>query len=382
MKATLRVVESIAAITADDWNRCALTVSENVNPFVQHEFLSALEDSGSVGKNTGWLPRHIVLEKAGRVEGVAPCYLKSHSQGEYVFDHGWADAYQRAGGEYYPKLQIAVPFTPVTGPRLFAAAPADRIQLASAIRDLCTSNDLSSAHMTFATSEEASLLEGLDWLLREDIQFHWQNKSYATYDDFLATLASAKRKALRKERRGFSELEISFQKLTGRDITATHWDHFYEFYMDTGARKWGRPYLTRSFFSLIGERMANQILLVMAVREGRFIAGALNFLSNDTVYGRNWGCVENHPFLHFETCYYQAQDFAIENKLKTVEAGAQGEHKLSRGYVPVKTQSLHFLAHPGLRKAVANYLREERQAVAENREYLADHTPFRTERGE
>jgi uncharacterized protein len=377
MARQLRIVDNISRISPADWNRCAASASASTNPFLQHDFLAALEDSGSATPETGWAPQHLVLEVEGKVAAVAPCYLKFHSQGEYVFDHGWAEAFQRAGGKYYPKLQIAVPFTPVTGPRLLAATPQDRALLAAGAIEFCASRNMSSVHITFVTTGEGHQFADTNWLLREDTQFHWHNQNFGNYGEFLATLSSAKRKALRKERKAVSEMGISFEHLTGQDLTETHWDHFYEFYMDTGSRKWGRPYLTRRFFSLVSERMASSVLLVLAIRNGKYIAGALNFVGSDTIFGRNWGCIEHHPFLHFETCYYQAQDFAIARGLKTVEAGAQGEHKLSRGYLPVKTQSLHYLAHPGLRKAVANYLEAERQAVAENQSALNEHAPFR-----
>jgi predicted N-acyltransferase len=294
--------------------------------------------------------------------------------GEYVFDHAWADAYGRAGGAYYPKLQVSVPFTPATGPRLLAATAENRLALTEGLVALCAQRKASSVHMTFATETEANESQ---WLKRNDIQFHWMNNGYTSFADFFASLSSAKRKNMRKERKSVTDMGIVFEQVTGDDLRDTHWDHFYEFYMDTGSRKWGQPYLTRKFFNLIHERMKNDVLLILAKRGGNIIAGALNFVGGDTLYGRNWGCSENHPNLHFETCYYQAIDFAIARGLKRVEAGAQGEHKLARGYVPVKTHSLHYLAHNGLSRAVADYLEHERRAIDENQQVLAAHVPFR-----
>jgi predicted N-acyltransferase len=372
----IRALSSLSQISAEAWNDSAASTGAAFNPFVSHEFLNALEKSGSATARTGWAAQHLVLEVAGEVCGVVPCYLKSHSMGEYVFDHGWADAFARAGGNYYPKLQISVPFTPATGPRLLAATPEHRAALAQGIIDLCTEHKASSAHITF--TREAEALEST-WLKRNDLQFHWLNAGYASFDDFLASLASAKRKNLRKERKSVADAGITFEQLTGDALQPHHWDNFFKFYMDTGARKWGQPYLTRSFFDLIHHTMRDKILLILAKRDSNTIAGALNFIGGDTLYGRNWGCIENHPNLHFETCYYQAIDYAIANGLKCVEAGAQGEHKLARGYVPVKTTSLHHFAHPGLGRAVANYLEEERRVIAENQEILKEHLPFKRE---
>jgi uncharacterized protein len=374
MTLTLRTLRSLKEIAATDWDA---QTDVAANPFLKHGFLSALEESGSATAKTGWSPSHLVLEDRKEVVGVAPCYVKNHSQGEYVFDHGWANAFQSAGGSYYPKLQMSVPFAPVTGPRLLAQQADHRKALADGVIALCENNGVSSVHMTFVTDVEAAALTEPAWLLRQDIQFHWHNKDYKSFDDFLGQLASAKRKNLRKERKTVADLGITFDHLTGKDILESHWDIFFGFYMDTGSRKWGRPYLTRTFFSLIGERMADDIVLIMAKRAGSYIAGALNIRGRDTLFGRNWGCSENHPCLHFETCYYQAQDFAIAHGLKTVEAGAQGEHKLARGYVPAVTQSLHYLSHPGLRRAVADYLKSERQAVQHDGALLAEHAPFR-----
>jgi uncharacterized protein len=373
-------VASVAEIPAADWNRLANPQGAPFNPLVTHEFFLALERSGSATARTGWAGRHRVLrDEAGAIAGIAPCYLKSHSRGEYVFDHGWAEAFERAGGRYYPKLQVAVPFTPVTGPRLFAATQQHRAQLAQALITQCTEDRASSVHVTFLPQSECAELANPRWLTRTDIQFHWHNAAYTNFDEFLRSLSSQKRKNIRKEREQVREAGISFLQLTGRDISETHWDHFFQFYMETGSRKWGSPYLTRRFFSLIGESLSEYILLVLAVRAGRIIAGALNFIGGDALFGRNWGAIEHHPCLHFETCYYQAIEFAIARRLQRVEAGAQGPHKLARGYLPQTTYSLHYLAHPGLSRAVSNYLEAERAGVAEEAEALAGHSPFRHE---
>ena len=381
---TLKTVAGMSDFTPDEWRGLAGTSRDesetSYNPFISYDFLSILEESGTVSGRSGWKPQHLRLEDAsGRLIGAVACYLKSNSQGEYVFDHGWADAFERAGGRYYPKLQASVPFTPATGPRLLAAAgdEASRLSLAAGLKAVTDQLGLSSAHVTFASDADIDTLAGAGFLVRTDQQFHWRNDGYASYDDFLATLASRKRKALRKERAAAVEHGITIDRLTGEDLTEAVWDDFFRFYMDTGSRKWGRPYLNRRFFSLIGERMADDVLLVMAKRNGRYIAGAINFISSDRLFGRNWGCIEDHPFLHFEVCYHQAIDFAIERGLKVVEAGAQGEHKLARGYMPVTTRSAHYIAHPGLRRAVADYLERERQEVAEIGAYLEDHGPFR-----
>ncbi|GAA4114595.1 GNAT family N-acetyltransferase [Aminobacter aganoensis] len=382
----VRVVSSIGEFSRDEWNSLSgtskTTSGSRYNPFVSYDFLTIIEESGCAVTKTGWQGHHLRLENAdGTFLGALPCYAKSHSQGEYVFDHGWADAFERAGGRYYPKLQASVPFTPATGPRLLTVSGAGAEQaksaLATALRSVADGVGVSSAHVTFAEADEVDILEATGFLRRTDQQFHFINEGFASYDDFLATLASRKRKALKKERREALAEGISIERLTGRDITEAHWDDFYAFYMDTGGRKWGRPYLNRKFFSLVGERMADDVLLVMARRGGRYIAGAINFIGSDTLYGRNWGCIEDHPFLHFEVCYHQAIDFAIERKLAVVEAGAQGQHKLARGYRPVTTQSAHYIVHPGLRRAVGDYLERERREVAEIGDYLDDHGPFR-----
>jgi predicted N-acyltransferase len=383
---SIRIAAGIGAFTRAEWDSLGGTArgdTENgYNPLVSFAFLSALEDSGCAVRRSGWQGHHLRLETArGKLLGAVPCYLKSHSQGEYVFDHGWSDAFERAGGRYYPKLQCAVPFTPVTGPRLLVSKSEDsrtvKAGLAAGLKAVTEKLGVSSAHVTFALEKDVEALEAAGFLHRTDQQFHFFNEGFSTYDDFLATLASRKRKAMKKERREALANGISIDWLTGKDLTEKAWDDFFAFYMDTGSRKWGRPYLNREFFSMIGERMADDILLVMAKRGGRYIAGAINFIGSDALYGRNWGCIEDHPFLHFEVCYHQAIDFAIDRKLKVVEAGAQGEHKLARGYRPVTMHSAHYLAHPGLRKAVADYLERERREVARMGEYLEEHTPFR-----
>ena len=352
------------------------------NPFISHDFLSSLEASLSATRTTGWQPQHLLVEgPAGEILAAAPCYLKSHSRGEYVFDQGWAEAYERAGGSYYPKLQVSIPFTPATGRRLLvkpgAQAEAAKAALAAGLVALCERCGASSVHATFLPDDEWRFLTARGFLQRIDQQFHWDNAGYVSFEEFLSALAARKRKLIRRERRDALTSGISVHWLTGSDLTEGIWDAFFAFYMDTGSRKWGRPYLTRPFFSLIGEKMRDRILLVMAKRGGHFIAGALNFIGSDTLFGRHWGAVENHPFLHFELCYYQAIEYAIANKLKRVEAGAQGEHKVARGYVPLTTYSSHYIADPALRQAVADYLKRERAYVQAAGEELAAFTPFR-----
>ncbi|MBX4972404.1 GNAT family N-acetyltransferase [Rhizobium lentis] len=383
---SIRVERSFTAISPESWSRLSgaskACSTLAYNPFVSHAFLSSLEESGSATAETGWLGHHLLLETdRGELIGALPGYLKSHSQGEYVFDHGWADAFERAGGRYYPKLQCSIPFTPATGPRLLVAEGLQRLPIQSAIaeslKEVVRRLGISSAHVTFVPDDEIGVFEMDGYLHRTDQQFHFINEGYADHEAFLETLASRKRKALRRERRAALENGISIDWLTGRDLTERIWDQFFKFYMDTGGRKWGRPYLTRTFYSLIGERMADDILLVMAKREGRYIAGAINFIGGDTLYGRHWGCIEDHPFLHFEVCYHQAIDFALAKGLKRVEAGAQGEHKLARGYLPVTTHSAHYVAHAGLRRAIGDYLARERADVEQMGELLAEHSPFR-----
>ena len=370
---TARLSDGVSPIPAAEWDACA----GPGNPFVSHAFLSILEESGSVGPRAGWQAVPILVEDAeGRVAAAAPAYAKSHSQGEYVFDHGWADAYQRAGGSYYPKLQIAAPFSPVPGPRLLLRDETQARALIAAVEAVVEQHGLSSAHATFVSPEQVPLFERAGWLVREGVQFHWANDGYSTFDDFLAALASRKRKAIRKERAGAVE-GLTIRHCTGADLTEARWDAFWRFYQDTGSRKWGRPYLTRRFFSLLGERMADRTLLILAERDGVAIAGALNLIGVDTLYGRYWGCSEEVPFLHFELCYYQAIDAAIARGLKYVEAGAQGEHKLARGYSPVATWSAHHIPDPNFRRAIADFLRREREGVAAERDYLEAFTPFK-----
>lgn len=373
MAVTARIARGVGEIAAADWDACA----GGDNPFLSHAFLSLLERSGSVGGRSGWTPLPIVVDGAdGKPAAIAPAYAKTHSQGEYVFDHGWADAWERAGGSYYPKLQVAVPFTPVPGPRIFLREGAEPAPLIAAIEAVVDQNGLSSAHATFVEAEQIPAFEAAGWLIREGVQFHWANRDYSSFDDFLADLASRKRKNLRKERAAANE-GLTIRHLTGAEITEAHWDAFWIFYQDTGSRKWGRPYLTRAFFSMLGEAMGDRVLLILAERDGVPIAGALNLIGTDALYGRYWGCSEDVPFLHFELCYYQAIDAAIARGLARVEAGAQGEHKLARGYAPVATWSAHYIPDPSFRRAVADFVTRERLAVEQEAEYLGELTPFR-----
>jgi uncharacterized protein len=386
---TARLVASIADIDPAAWDACAnppdlsedAAEGERFNPFVAHAFLHALEASKSTGGRSGWTPAHVVVEDAsGRIVAAAPSYLKSHSLGEYVFDHAWADAYERAGGRYYPKLQVAAPFTPATGRRLLVAPQAPdgaREALVEALREVRRQTKASSIHVTFPTAEDAVRLERMGFLVRHGEQFHFLCEGFSTFDDFLSALASRKRKAIKRERREALGDDVTIEWVTGSAIQPEHWDSFFAFYTDTGSRKWGRPYLTRSFFALIGAAMADRILLVMAKRGGRYVAGAINFIGDDALYGRNWGAIEDRPFLHFEVCYYQAIEFALKRGLKRVEAGAQGEHKLARGYRPVVAYSAHEFADARLAKAVADYLRHEREAVARTIAHYEDRAPFR-----
>ena len=368
-----RIAPGVGAIERADWDACAGAG----NPFVGHTFLSILEESGSAVSRAGWQPIPVVVDgDDGRPDGIAPAYAKGHSQGEYVFDHAWADAWERAGGSYYPKLQVAVPFTPVPGPRLLLREPSRAPALVAALEAVTDRHGLSSAHATFIEEAQLPAFEAAGWLIRQGTQFHWRNPGYRGFDDFLAALASRKRKAIRRERAAAAE-GLTIRHLTGAEITEAHWDAFWAFYQDTGSRKWGRPYLTRAFFSLLGQEMADKVLLILAERGGRPIAGALNLIGADTLYGRYWGCLEDVPFLHFELCYYQAMDAAIARGLRTAEAGAQGEHKLARGYAPVPTWSAHYIPDPGFRRAVADYLAREREAVAADAAFLGELTPFR-----
>lgn len=384
-KQIIRVSSAISEIDAAAWDRLANPDPRLHNPFVSHAFLNALEEAGTVSARTGWIPQHLTAEDATGLSAAMPLYVKTHSRGEYVFDHGWADAFARAGGEYYPKLQAAVPFTPVPGPRLLTregkGAAHGRHLLAAGAVTLADKLEASSVHVTFLTKPEWEALGKLGFLQRIDQQFHWLNAGYATFDDFLATLASRKRKSIRKERLAALDGGITIECVTGSEITEAHWDAFYGFYMDTGSRKWGRPYLNRKFFSLIGEAMPERTLLVMARQAGQYVAGALNFIGGDCLYGRYWGETGHHPYLHFEVCYYQAIEYAIAHGLPRVEAGAQGEHKLARGYMPTETYSAHFIADAGLRRAVEHYLVREREAVRETSELLATLGPFKKPNG-
>ena len=370
---TARLAPSVASLDAAQWD----ALSGGGNPFMRHAFLSALEDSGSVGEGTGWQSLPLVIEDGqGKLLAAMPSYAKSHSQGEYVFDYAWADAWERAGGSYYPKLQISAPFTPATGPRLLLSDEKFALPLLKAAEGFCMKSGLSSAHATFVEPSQHHLFEQAGWLKREAIQFHWTNRDYATFEAFLDALASRKRKAIRKERAAAQD-GVEIRCLSGADIRPEHWDAFWLFYQDTGARKWGTPYLTRAAFDLLGERMGESILLVLAFDDGRPIAGALNFIGSEALYGRYWGCLQDKPFLHFELCYYQAIDAAIERGLKRVEAGAQGGHKLARGYEPVATTSMHFITDPGFREAVADFLDRERRGVEMDRLHINRHSPFR-----
>ena len=376
---TVRVVARIAEIPAPEWDACAGAE----NPFLGHAFLDALEESGSATRQSGWLPQHLAVDDAaGRLLGAAPLYLKSHSYGEYIFDHGWAAAYERAGGSYYPKLLSAVPFTPVTGPRLLVrpGAPEGTVEaLIAAMIEVARQHEVSSLHVNFPAKPDLDRLVGAGFLQRTSRQFHWTNDGYESFDDFLASLTSRKRKSIKKERREAVADGTVVHTLTGAEIETRHWDAFFRVYRATGSRKWGSPYLTRSFFDLIGRRMAEKIVLVMAERQGKFVAGALNFIGADTLYGRNWGCLGHERFLHFEACYYRAIEFAIARGLKRVEAGAQGEHKIQRGYLPTPTWSAHWIPDPSFRRAIEDFLRRERLAIRREIEELNDYSPFRHE---
>jgi uncharacterized protein len=374
---TIELVAQIEAIGASDWDSCA----GPTNPFVGYAFLKALEDSRSVGREAGWLPQHAVTrDAAGRIVAVVPMYLKGHSYGEYVFDHGWADAYMRAGGRYYPKLQIAVPFTPVPGPRILVrpdAAQGTREAVIATLPQIAKRAQASSVHATFCTDTDRDAFAAAGYLIRQGLQFHWENRGYRSFDDFLATLSHSRRKSLKRERRAVAEQGITLEIASGGDLKPGHWDAFFAFYIATSERKWGDPYLTREFFDIVGSTMADRVALVLARKDGRYIGGALNLVGEDTIYGRNWGCRGDYPFLHFEACYYQAIEFAIARGLKRVEAGAQGEHKLQRGYLPVATWSAHWIADRGLRDAVAAFLKRETPAVAGHIEELAECSPYR-----
>lgn len=380
----IQLLGSLTQIPAGDWDACAcpeaLDGGRPNDPFTTHRFLSALEDSGSVGRGTGWQPQYLTAYRDGQLIACAPMYAKSHSQGEYIFDHNWAHAYEQAGGRYYPKLQMAVPFTPVTGRRLLVRPGFDGVGHSALVQgavQLAANNEISSLHVTFCTEQEAKAGEQMGLMPRLTQQFHWLNQDYDDFDGFLASLSSRKRKNIRKERaqaQGFGgEIEV----FTGDDLRPEHWDAFWEFYQDTGARKWGSPYLSRAFFDIAQDTMADDMALILARRDGCYVAGALNFIGRDTLYGRYWGCSEHHPCLHFELCYYQAMDLAIAMGLARIEAGAQGEHKLARGYLPTQTHSLHWLGDPGFADAVARYLDAERAAIEEEIEILTDYGPFK-----
>jgi uncharacterized protein len=367
------IAQGLSAFSAAEWD----ALNPSGNPFVSHAFLSALEESGSVGSGSGWSPTPIIIRgDDGGLAAALPAYLKNHSQGEYVFDHHWADAYERAGGHYYPKLQIAAPFSPVPGPRLLLRDSSYAAQIIAAAETVVRQNGLSSAHATFVEESQLEAFRSADWLIRQGTQFHWQNNGYASFDDFMASLSSRKRRAIRKERAG-AQSAVDIEILCGSDIRPEHWDAFWHFYQDTGQRKWGRPYLTRSFFDMLADSMADNLVLFLASRDGRPVAGALNLLSPDCLYGRYWGCTEDIPFLHFELCYYQAIDFAIAHDLPRVEAGAQGEHKLARGYLPVPTYSAHYIADPGFRRAISDFLERETAAVEREQEFLGELGPFK-----
>ena len=379
----MTVLAGLDGIDAGDWDACACpeaTSGRPRDPFTTHRFLSAMERSGSVGPGTGWQPRHLVLRNAGKVIAVAPLYVKGNSQGEYIFDHAWADAWQRAGGQYYPKLLIAVPFTPATGRRFLTRPGWESAGISALFQgavQIATENGISSLHINFCTETEAKAGVDCGLLHRVTQQFHWENHTYADFGAFLAALSSRKRKTIRKERKTAQAFGGTIRHLTGPDIRPEHWEALWQFYQDTGRRKWGHPYLTRAFFDIAQETLRDDVLLVMAERGGHPVAGALNFIGRDTLFGRYWGALEDHPCLHFEVCYYQAIDFAIAQGLARVEAGAQGEHKIARGYLPTRIHSLHWIGDPAFRNAVAQYLEAERRAVGAEIALLTDFGPFR-----
>ena len=382
LKASVRIHSRISDIGRDAWDACAANPDYSANPFISYDFLNILEESGCAVERSGWGPQHLAIEdECGRVGSVAPLYLKSHSQGEYIFDHAWADAYERAGGRYYPKLLSAAPFTPATGPRLLVRPDLDqaegRSMLLGGALTVCQRYGASSLHVNFPLEDEWRWMGEQGLALRQGQQYHWLNAGYGDFEDFLSALSSGRRKTIRRERRD-AQAGLEILALTGADLTEDCWDAFFAFYMDTGSRKWGRPYLNRLFFSLLGERMADRVLLIMARRDGRWIAGALNLIGGDCLYGRNWGCLEDVPFLHFELCYYQAIEWAIGRGLARVEAGAQGQHKIARGYLPVPVRSAHYIADPALRGPVMRFVEQEREAVDSEMEWLAEeYSPFR-----
>lgn len=372
------ITDNIGSVQPEDWNRCATLATEGLNPFCSHGFLSALEESGCVQANTGWHPQHIILQDDDKIiKGVMPLYLKSHSQGEYVFDHGWANAFEQAGGQYYPKLQSSIPFSPVTGPRLLAEHENNKELLLESSIQHAKKLGVSSLHFTFIQDNEFDVMTSQGLLHRQDQQFHWLNDNYRSFDDFLTSLSSRKRKNIIKERRTSIINDIEIETLEGVDIKEFHWDHYYDFYLNTSHKKWGKPYLNREFFSRMHQNITNNIILIMAKREGNYIAGALNLVGSDTLFGRYWGATEYHKCLHFELCYYQAIDFAIKNKLKKIEAGAQGDHKIARGYIPITTESMHWIENPSFKKAIKEFLAQERKAVEREIDYLSHFTPFK-----
>ena len=372
-----QIIQHISEVAQEEWNACA-TKEKGLNPFCSHGFLRALEESGCVNAESGWLPQHILLREQDTLVGAIPLYLKNHSQGEYVFDHGWANAYQQAGGSYYPKLQCSIPFSPVSGPRLLSNSQEFKSELLeTAIRHAETCG-VSSMHFTFVEDDDLNTMTAHGLLHRQDIQYHWQNNNYISFDEFLASLSSRKRKNILKERRtALSNADLKIELVQSHDIKEHHWDHYFEFYLDTSDRKWGRPYLNRIFFSLLSEYIPENLLLILAKRGDKYIAGALNLIGEDCLYGRYWGATEYHKYLHFELCYYQAIDFAIQNKLRRVEAGAQGEHKIARGYIPTATNSMHWISNHSFKDAVQKYLTQERDAIGRDIDILKGFTPFR-----
>ena len=375
------VENSIENIGKKNWNNCANHEASSYNPFVSYEFLNALEKSNSVNGDSGWYTSFFVAkDKDDKIIGCTPAYLKNNSSGEYVFDYSWAEAYQRVGRSYYPKLQISIPFTPVSTPKLLTKDQNDidtKVFMLQAIEDFCSEHAISSAHLTFLNEKELNTLQNKKWLIRTDQQFHWFNDNYNDFNDFLSDLSSRKRKNIKKERDEANKNGLVIETLNHKEIQEFHWDEFYKFYIDTSMRKWGQPYLNRDFFSLIGQTLSESILLIMVKNNNKYIAGALNFIGGDTIYGRNWGCIEDHKNLHFEVCYYRAIDFAINNKLKKVEAGAQGAHKISRGYQPSKTYSAHWIKDVDFFEAISNYLKDERVYIQENIEKLNEYIPFK-----
>mgnify|MGYP002850245639 FL=1 len=383
-KLKVKILNQISAVGSDDWDACACPEfyeqRRPIDPFTTYRFLNALEESGSVGEGTGWLPMHIVVLKEGKIIAVMPLYVKGHSQGEYIFDHGWANAYLNAGGRYYPKLQSAVPFTPVTGRRFLTKLGFEtegRKALIQSVKNLAKKNNFSSIHITFCTEDEVMEAENCDLSSRESIQFHWTNRGFKTFECFLNSLSSRKRKSIRKERRVANHFGGEILQLTGDMLEPTHWDSFWRFYQDTGSRKWGSPYLTRTFFDILQQDLKNDILLVLALKNNKPIAGALNFIGRETLFGRYWGAIEDHSFLHYELCYYQAIDYAVKNNIKRIEAGAQGDHKLSRGYLPAITHSLHWFLNSGFFEAVNKYLKEEKTIIRQQYDDLIKESPFK-----